>query len=82
MWSSTDQGHTWTAQRQLTHNSLYNHTYIRRAVNAHPDFHAFWADSHGRQPSRSHLYFCTRRGDVFMLPERIDSNMAEPEHIT
>jgi len=81
MWISADRGRTWTLVQELTRNSRYNHTYVRRPVNAHPDFYAFWADGHGRQPSRSRLYFCTRRGDVFMLPEQIDSDMAEPVQI-
>ena len=41
---------------------------VRKTVNAHPDFYAFWADGHARQPSDSRLYFCNQRGDVRMLP--------------
>ena len=53
MWQSRDQGATWTEQRQLTHDSPKNHTYVRRVLNAHPDFIAIWADGHGRKPSDS-----------------------------
>lgn len=67
LWTSKDQGMTWKS-RQLTFNSLYNHSYARRPMHVHPDFFAFWADGHGRQKSSSRLYFANRKGDVFMLP--------------
>jgi len=78
MWTSHDQGATWTRAKQLTHKSPYNHTYARRPVNAHPDFYALWADGHGRQPSRSRIYFCDRAGNVRVLPEHMDNDFAPP----
>jgi len=42
-------------------------------VNAQPDFYGLWADGHGRQPSKSRLYYCNREGQVFMLPETMDT---------
>ncbi|MBW3596368.1 MAG: BNR repeat-containing protein [Planctomycetes bacterium] len=78
MWLSDDQGRSWRKQKQLTSGSERNHTYIRRPVNAHPDFYAFWADGHGRQPSLSRLYFCNRAGEVFVLPREMDDT-AKPE---
>ena len=78
MWTSTDEGRRWTRQAQLTHDSLYNHTYLRRPVNAHPDFYAFWADGDARKPSPSRLYFCNRKGDVFHLPEEMEGEFAKP----
>jgi len=69
VWVSTDQGRTWRKVRQVTRNSPYNHSFVRRPVDAHPDFYAFWADGHGRRPSKSHLYFCNRTGErVYRLP--------------
>ncbi len=79
VWTSSNQGATWTKARQMTHDSLYNHTYVRRPVNAHPDFYGFWADGHGRQPSDSRLYFCNKAGDVFRLPVKMDGDFATPE---
>jgi len=79
MWTSGDQGATWQKTRQLTSHSPFNHTYVRHPVNAHDGFYAFWADGHGRQPSASSLYFCTRAGDVFRLPTRMAGEFAEPE---
>jgi len=79
MWISRDAGATWTKGRRLTRNSERNHTYARRPVNAHPDFYAFWADGHGRQPSESNLYFCDRNGTVRGLPRAMRDNYAQPE---
>lgn len=79
MWTSSDLGHTWQMVRQMTHDSPYNHTYLRRPVNAHPDFYGFWADGHGRQPSESRLYFCDKQGNVYRLPPEMDGDFATPE---
>jgi len=79
MWTSADLGLTWTLARRLTHDSPYNHTYVRRTVNAHPDFYGFWADGHARQPSESRLYFCNQAGDVYRLPTHMDADFARPE---
>jgi hypothetical protein len=68
LWISHDQGATWLRERQITSDSPRNHTYVRRPVGVHPDFYAFWADGHGRQPSLSQLYFANRQGQVRMLP--------------
>ena len=78
MWSSRDQGATWTRSRQLTRGSSMNHTYVRRVLNGHADFIALWADGHGRQPSESHLYFADIQGNVFQLPFTMNSERAKP----
>jgi hypothetical protein len=79
MWTSADLGHTWQMVRQMTHDGPYNHTYLRRPVNAHPDFYGFWADGHGRQPSESRLYFCDKEGNVYRLPPEMATDFAGPE---
>ncbi|HPA06584.1 MAG TPA: BNR-4 repeat-containing protein [Candidatus Hydrogenedentes bacterium] len=79
MWLSDDGGKSWTLVKQMTRNSPYNHTYVRRPVNAHPGFYGFWADGHGREPSISRLYFCNRDGDVFRLPFDMEGDTAKPE---
>ncbi len=78
MWISKDLGKTWKKVKQLTKGSLYNHTYARRPVNAHPDFYAFWADGHGRKPSKSHLYFCDKEGKVWLLPREMTKDFVKP----
>ena len=82
MWTSRDQGKTWQKLRQLTHDSPYNHTYVRRPVNAHPDFYGFWADGHGRQVSESRLHFCDQSGEhVWRLPVEVQGDAARPERV-
>ena len=77
MWQSTDQGTTWKKIRQMTNDSPMNHTYVRRVLNAHPDFIAIWADGHGRQPSDSNLYISNSAGEVFQLPRQMTTEFAE-----
>ncbi len=80
VWTSNDQGANWRMSRQLTHNSAVNHTFVRRPVNAHPDFYALWADGNPRKPSASHLYFTNQAGDqVWRLPPTMVHDVAEPE---
>jgi len=78
MWITEDYGAIWSRVMPLTSGSEYNHTYVRRPVNAHPDFYALWADGHARKPSPSRIYFCDREGDVYILPERMDDDFAQP----
>jgi hypothetical protein len=78
IWVTENYGMTWSRVRQLTSGSERNHTYIRRPVNAHPDFYALWADGHARKPSPSRVYFCNREGDVYILPEEMDDDLVQP----
>lgn len=78
MWESHDQGYTWNYVKKLTQNSERNHTYARSPVNAHADFYALWADGNARQASQSLLYFCDKQGNVYQLPEEMDSDFAKP----
>ncbi len=79
MWVSTNQGQSWKMVRQLTKKSPRNHTYARHPLNAHPDFYAFWADGHGREPSQSCLYFSDKQGNVRILPREMTTDFAKPE---
>ena len=79
VWTSRDNGTTWTRVRQITRGSTRNHTYARAPVDAAVGFYALWADGHGRKPSESDLYFCTRAGDVYALPRRMSGPYEKPE---
>jgi hypothetical protein len=81
MWTSGDSGASWKLARLLTSGSERNHTYVRRALDAHPDFFALWADGHGRKPSLSRLYFCDRQGNVRVLPREMRGEFAVPERL-
>lgn len=78
LWLSRDQGRTWTREKRLTRGSRFNHTYARRPLNAHPDFYAIWADGNPLAPSPSSIYFSTRDGKVFRLPESFTDPTAAP----
>lgn len=79
MWTSSDQGHHWKMDRLMTKDKEFNHGYVRRPINSHPDFYAFWADGHGRKPSDSRLYFCNQAGDVFRLPVKMTGETDKPQ---
>ena len=82
MWISNDQGETWARRKQLTHSKQANHTFVRRPVDAHPDFYAIWADGDVLKPSTSSLYFTNREGDhVWKLPESMTEDFATPAKI-
>jgi hypothetical protein len=78
MWASRDQGATWQKVKVLTHSARYNHTYARKPVNAAPEFYALWADGSPVEPTPSSLYFATKDGKVFRLPERMTGATAKP----
>lgn len=80
MLTSRDRGRTW-ARRPLTKNSRYNHTYVRKPVNAHPEFYAIWADGSPLEPSASALYFATRTGEVYRLPVKMRAQSARVERV-
>ncbi len=77
LWESRDKGHTWNLKKQLTSESLHNHSYVRRPLNVHPDFYALWADGHGRQPSTSRLYFSDSKGNVYQLPSKMKKDLVK-----
>lgn len=82
LWTSPDQGQTWKKEKVLTRDSPRNHTYVRRPLNAHPDFFALWADGDARQPSACRLYFTNRAGDkVWKLPPTMTAERARPEGV-
>lgn len=81
MWTSRDRGKSWTLKKHLTENSIMNHTYVRRPLNAHPEFYAIWADGHGRKPSESSLYFCDKKGQVFKLPRETTEDCLFPDSV-
>lgn len=65
----------------MTAGSRFNHTYVRRPLDAHPDFYAFWADGDAFGESESRLYFANRRGEVFRLPAVMKSDYERPERV-
>ena len=79
VWTSGDRGATWQ-KRQITRDSRYNHTYVRRPLGADQDFYAFWADGNPLERSESRLYFTNRAGDrVWRMPYTMQGDFAAPE---
>lgn len=80
-WESKDDGVTWKRTRALTAGSRFNHTYVRRPLNPHPDFYAFWADGDAFGESESRLYFANSKGEVFRLPFEMKGEYQKPERV-
>jgi len=81
VWTSRDEGTTWSRTQTLTHGSPRNHSYARKPLHAHPGFYALWADGNPLEPSASRVYFATRDGDVFVLPDRMTDASAAPARV-
>lgn len=82
IWTSRDEGKTWGKERDVTRASARNHNYVRRPVDAHPDFFAFWADGDPDKFSPSHLHFTDRTGKhVWRLPYDMADAPARPERL-
>jgi hypothetical protein len=77
-WESNDDGATWKKAQQLTQHSARNQGYVRRPLNAHPDFYAFWADGDADKLSASVLYFSDQKGNVYSLPYKMDKEFVKP----
>ena len=82
IWASRDEGKTWIHQRDVTRGSPVNHNYVRRPIDAHPDFYAFWADGNPDEFSQSHLYFTNQAGDaVWRMPYEMSGEFAQPQKL-
>ncbi len=79
VWGSRER--EWSLSEQITQNSTFNHTYVRRPEHAHSEFYAFWADGDPRKPSESRLYFSSRDGKVFRLPQKMEKDHEHPARV-
>lgn len=78
-WESTDNGESWKKSGTLTHDSKFNHNYVRKVVNGQPPFQFFWADGNPDKKSKSQLYFGNMEGQVWQLPYHVRSGRAKPK---
>ncbi len=82
LWKSSDEGKTWQKQKQITKNSLNNHSYARRPVNAKTPFIAYWADGNPKALSKSYIYFTDENGSkVWQLPYDMTTETATPTEV-
>ena len=80
MWTSDDEGLTWTKLKTLTHDEQHNHSFARQPLKASAKFYALWGDGDTHEPSESALYFTDRTGShVWRLPRHMDGETATPE---
>jgi len=83
LWTSVNQGQTWTMTRQITTNSFYNQTYARRPLKAKDPFFVFWADGDPTLVTPSHLYFGDSTGtNVWQLPYDMSAPYAVPQKMS
>tara|TARA_B100001146_G_scaffold218807_1_gene225115 strand:+ start:682 stop:2127 length:1446 start_codon:yes stop_codon:yes gene_type:complete len=78
LWSSTDQGNSWSKTKVITKNSQLSHSYVRKPVNYQPPFVFFWADGDSHSFSQSHLYFGDWQGNVWQLPYEMQHENEAP----
>ncbi len=70
LYSSDDEGLTWSLDKQLTAAETLNMTYPRLVEDANDAFFALWADGDGwgAGDDASRLYFMTTEGTVYQMP--------------
>lgn len=78
LWESNNEGITWKKVKDITQNSQRNQSYARRPLFGHNDFYSFWADGNADKFSESSLYFCNKKGQVYILPYNMKSDFAKP----
>lgn len=79
LWVSFNKGETWRLEREVTHNSPRNHSYLRRPHNPVDPFFGMWADGNSSEFSVSSIYFTNSNGTkVYMLPYTMEGDFAEP----
>jgi hypothetical protein len=79
LWESANKGRSWTKVSNITQNSRYNNSYVRRPVNYRSPFGFFWADGHPHRFSASHLWFGDLDGRVWKLPYVMKQEYEVPE---
>jgi hypothetical protein len=80
LWSTKDQGATWTRVKAVTHDSPLTQNYLRRPLDARDDVWGIWADGNAREASASSLYFTDIGGaHVYRLPAKMTTDAAKPD---
>ncbi len=77
MWISDDQGRSW-GRYLLTADKQFNHQDARRPFEASDDLYVFWASGDMEKGGHGRIFYCNKRGAVFLLPEVMDGPTAKP----
>jgi len=82
LWESENEGKEWKKKKELTKNSVRNHSYARRPLHAHPGFYSFWADGDADKFSESKLYFSNKKGNkIYALPYNMEIDFMKPKRV-
>ena len=81
VWKSDDLGYHWIKERDLTHKSIMNHSYVRKSENFKAPFIFFWANGDAHQFSKSELFFGNLNGEIWKLPYSMEKEYELPQKI-
>jgi hypothetical protein len=82
LWTSRDEGFTWEKSLDITSDSRYNNSYVRRPLNVNNEFYAFWVDGDASDFSASKLYFTNSKGNrVWVLPYDMKRDFEKPVRV-
>jgi hypothetical protein len=79
IWKSDDWGTNWIKVKDLTQNSDFNHSYVRKSENFKAPFVFFWADGDAHQFSKSELFFGNLEGKIWKLPYNMEKESELPQ---
>lgn len=66
-WTSNDGGQTWQSHLIPNKEAAGQQTYVRKVLNAHPDFHCLWASADALEPSPVRLHFADKQGNTHSI---------------
>lgn len=78
IWKSTNYGHDWKFEKQITDKSDVNNSYVRRPLKANAPFSFFWANGNANHLSKSELFFGDFDGSVYKLPYKMKADFELP----
>ena len=81
VWKSDDLGDHWIKEKDLTHKSRMNHSYVRKSENFKAPFIYFWANGDAHQFSKSELFFGNLNGEIWKLPYSMEKEYELPQKI-
>ena len=81
VWKSDDLGDHWIKEKDLTHKSKMNHSYVRKSENFKAPFIYFWANGDAHQFSKSELFFGNLNGEIWKLPYSMEKEYELPQKI-
>lgn len=81
IWKSYDKGNVWVKYKHVTHNSIFNHNYVRKVVHGVDPFLYFWADGDPTTQSKSELFFGNSAGEAWKLPYEMTEVWERPKKL-